>query len=184
MQEDLQRQGSDESRKSFAPDLRERIQETQAAVIAQTNPARALRAIVSSFRGVMINEYDEEEKIGEPLMNEKGISRITSYLIPIVNDATRFGNVSGTEVRKMTLQICNDITEDIGFNWREYGIRNSSSKDLIVDVCIALVLLTLTRSEEQGEKNWLSRVILESVTANNGGQRPKKESFFSKHFKL
>lgn len=183
MQSALQREGSDEQRKTYAPDIKERITEAQAAVIAQTNPAKAIKSVISSFRGCVIDEYGEEHKVGESLMNNYGISRISSYLIPIINDVNRFGDISRDEVRSLTLQLVDDITEDVGFNWREYGIKNTSAKDIIVDSCLTLILITLTRSEDGGEKVWLSKVVLESLSSNSN--KPKrKESTWEKYFKL
>lgn len=184
MQNEIDMEGEAERRKVYAPDIREKVTEAQAAVIAQTNPARAIRAVVKSFEGIMINEYDEEIKIGEPLMNSYGIARISSYIIPIVNDATRFGNIKEKEVRDMTLQIIDDITDDIGYNWREYGVKNHSAKDLIVDSCLALILITLTRSENEGEKRFLSKVILESLSANQGQQKKKSGGSIWDKFKF
>ena len=131
----------------------------------------------------MINEDGEIEKIGIPIMNEQGIGRVSSMLIPFINDPIRFGNISEDEVRSLTLKIVNDITIDIGINWREYGIVNSSSKDIIIDSLMTLIFITLTRSEEQGEKNFLSKVVLESLGAGN--KKPtKKESTWEKYLKL
>lgn len=156
-----------------APQIREQVAETQAAVIAQTNPSKALKVVLKGFEGYILNEYDEYELIGEEIMNKQGRARLASTLIPFVNDVTRFGNISEKEVRDLCLQTLNDLTEDIGSNWREYGIQNSSYKNLILDSLLALILITLTRSEEQGEKNWLSKVILESIGTKQQG---KKES--------
>lgn len=178
----LQNLSDDNQARLVAPQIREQIAEAQAAVIAQTNPAKALRIILEGFRGKIENEYGEFEKIAEPLMNEKGISRIASMLIPFINDPIRFGDIGRSEVRSLSLQISDDITEDIGLNWREYGIKEPSTKDIIIDSLVTLIFITLTRSEEGGEKRFLSRVVLESVGAT-GGANKKKESLWDK-FKL
>ena len=177
----LQDEGMQSQGRLAAPQLREQLAEAQAAVIAQTNPARALRIILESFRGNIVNEYEEIEKFGQPKMNEEGIATIASTLIPFINDPMRFGNISAVEVRAITLQIVDDITEDIGLHWREYGIKESTDRDPIVNAVMGLIFITLTRSEEQGEKNFLSKVVLESL----GAQRPKKkESSWAKYFGL
>lgn len=181
-QANLQDQSIEGQGRLAAPQLREQLAEAQAAVIAQTNPARALKVILEGFRGKMENEYGEFEEVGFPLMNEKGIARIASMLIPFINDPVRFGDISSSEVRDLALKIIDDISEDIGLNWREYGIKEPSTKDIIVDSLTALIFITLTRSERGGEKNFLSRVILESVGGNANNK--KKESAWQKYFKL
>lgn len=177
----LQQESSDSQARMFAPQLKEQIAEAQAAVIAQTNPARALKIILEGFRGNMQDEYGDFQRVGNPLMNEKGIARIASMLIPFINDPIRFGDIKESEVRDLSLQIANDITEDIGLNWREYGILDPSTKDIIVDSLITLIFITLTRSEGGGEKQFLSKVILESIGASH---KKKEESSWRKYFKF
>src|SRR5690554_245911 len=110
-QKELQEEASQSQAQLYAPQLREQLAETQAAVIAQTNPSRALKVILEGFRGNMIDEHGEIVKLGEPIMNEKGIAKVASMLIPFVNDPIRFGNIQGKEVRSAALQISNDITK-------------------------------------------------------------------------
>jgi len=182
-QSKLQNEASQEQAKLYAPQLKEQIAEAQAAIISQTNPSRAIKVIVEGFRGNMIDENGDVIKIGFPLMNEKGIARVSSMLIPFISDPIRFGKIKATEVRHIALKTVNDITQDIGLNWREYGITEPTNRDIILDACLALILITLTRSEEQSEKNWLGRIVLESVQGNKQPQR-KKESFIEKFLKI
>jgi len=182
-QSEIQREGIEEQRKQFAPQMREQMAETQAAIIAQTNPARSLKLVLEGFKGNMYNEDGEWEKMGEPIMNESGISKIASILIPFINDAIRFGNISEKEVRDIALQTLDDVSEEIGTYWREYGIKSAAVRNLIIDSIMALILITLTRSEEQGEKNWLGKVVLESINVGRD-QKRRKESTWEKHFKL
>lgn len=181
---ELQDLSSQSQEKMYAPQLKQQISDTQAAVIAQTNPATALKNVILGWQGYIISEDGEPEKIGEAIMNPFGIQRLASFLTPYVNDPTRFGNMKEEEVRRIIKQIANDVTEDIGFNWREYGIRNQSTKDLIVDAVIVLIWITLTRSTEQGEKNWLSKIVLESLSGGGSSQQKKRESSWQKYFKL
>lgn len=179
----LQREQSDAQSQLYAPQLKEQMAEAQAAIIAQTNPSKALKVILEGFRGNMVNKNGDTEKIGYAIMNEKGISRVATMLIPFVNDPIRFGNIDRKEVRGIALQAVDDISLDIGLNWRSYGIKEASSRDLVINSLMALILITLTRSEEQGEKKWLGKVILESVHGQQSLPK-KKESSWEKYFKL
>jgi len=182
-QSDMQNEAGEQQQRLYAPQLREQLAETQAAVIAQTNPIKALKVLVEGFRGNIINEDNEIERIGEPVMSEFGVSRMSTIIIPFISDPIRFGNISGTEVRSMALQIVNDLTVELGIHWREFGIKHPAAKDLIIDSLMALIFITLTRSEEGNEKNFLSRVVLESI-GNNKKQQRGAESWWAKHLKL
>lgn len=168
----------------YAPQVREQMAHAQAAIINQTNPAKALKIILEGFKGNIINEHGDTEKVAEQLMDEKGISKIASFLVPFINDAIRFGDINRVEVRNLALQTIDDITIEIGTNWRDYGIKYSTFRDIIIDALLSLILITLTRSEEGGEKKWLAKVVLESLSA--GGHKPKRkgESNWEKYFKL
>lgn len=170
-QSQLQEESSEQQTRMYAPQLREQIAEAQAAIIAQTNPSKALKIIIEGFRGNIINEDGEVEQIGNPIMNELGTARIATMLIPFISDPIRFGNIDEREVRNLALRIIDDITKEVGIRWREFGIQDSSSKDLIIDTLLALIFITLTRSEGQGEKNWLGRVVVESI----GSAQKKKQ---------
>ena len=180
-QSDLQHEAAEQQNRMYAPQLREQLAETQAAVIAQTNPIKALKVLVEGLRGNIINEDNEIEKIGEPVMNQTGISEISTKLIPFISDPIRFGHISGTEVRLLALQIVQDLTVEIGIRWREFGIKDPSAKDIVVDSLMTLVFITLTRSEGGNEKNFLSRVILESV---GGNKKSSKEGSIWEKLKL
>jgi len=182
-QDQMQRNAAEAQNKIYAPQLKDQLNEMQAAVIAQTNPAKALRVILEGFRGNIINEDGEIQKIGEPLLNDEGIARLASMLMPIINDPIRFGNIEKKEVRNITLQYIDDISEDIGLNWRSYGIKHTGIKNIIIDCLLALILITLTRSELQNEKNWLGRIVLENISVGKPLMQ-KKESLWEKYFKL
>ncbi|MEX0595283.1 MAG: hypothetical protein WD512_02205, partial [Candidatus Paceibacterota bacterium] len=180
----LQNESAQENAKLYAPQLREQLSENQAAVIAQTNPSRALKVVIEGWKGNMIEDNKEIVKVGEPLMSQRGISRISSMLIPFISDPIRFGNLERKEVREIALQTVNDITQDIGLNWREYGIKEPTTRDIIIDSCLALILITLTRSEEQGEKNWLSKITLENVSGQSKLNPRREKSWADKYLKL
>ena len=118
------------------------------------------------------------------MMNDKGISRVATMLIPFVNDPNRFGDISKEEVRAISLQIADDISEDIGLNWRYYGIKDPTHKDIIVDALTTLIFITLTRSEEGGEKNFFTKVVLESVNAGGGAKKKRNDDGWKRFFKL
>lgn len=182
-QSELQAQDNESKERLYAPQLREQLAESQAAVIAQTNPSKALRIILEGFKGNMLDQNGDTIHLGYPIMNEEGVANLASMLIPFVNDAVRFGNLSDKEIRSMALSTIDDITKDIGLNWREYGMHQSS-RDIVIDACLVLIRITLSRSTEQGEKNWLGRVILESVSGGKPMAKKKEDSWYDKILKL
>lgn len=177
----LQQEASDSQLRQVAPQLREQMAEAQAAVIAQTDPKKSLSQVLEGFRGKIQDEHGSFVKIGKPLMNEEGISIIAGFLTPILNDSTRFGDVPNDSVVAHSQDIIDQITKNLGFHWREYDIANTSVNDIIISDLATIVRWALSRSENGGERRFLSSVILESV---GGQQKKKQESGWSKLFKL
>lgn len=182
-QSQLQSQAGEQQERLYAPQMREQVAEAQAAIISQTNPAKALKIIIEGFRGNILNADGDWERLGNPIMNEYGISRIASILIPFISDPIRLGNVEERNIRQLVLQIAEDIAIEIGINWREYGIRDPSYKDLVLDSCVALIMITLSRSTGGDDKKWFGKVVVESISGNKLPQ-PKKEGVLEKYFKL
>lgn len=173
-QSNLQNEMGDQQTRLYAPQLKEQVDEMKAAVIAQTNPAKALKVLIAGFRGKFINEDNETEQIGDPIMNEEGISKITTSISPYLSDPARFGTVPKEQVRSTTLTIINHLTVYIGINWRRYGMADPSMRDIVLDMLRTLIFFTLTRSEEGNEKNWLGKIVIESIgnqkkPTNKGG---------------
>lgn len=181
-QSNLQSEASEQQARLYAPQLKEQLSEIQAAVIYQTNPIRALRVLVEGFRGNIINENNEVEAIGESIMNNVGIARISTMIIPFISDPIRFGNISAREVRLLALQITNDLTIEIGIHWRDYGVKHPAMKDMIIDSLMTLIFITLTRSEEGNEKNFLGKIVLESI--GNQKKQSKGGGLWEKYLKL
>src|SRR3989304_1972569 len=171
-QSQLGEEESERQTRLVAPQIRDQVIEAQAAIIAQTNPAKAIKSILESFRGNTINEYGKLEKLGIPLMSENGVGRIGSILLTIVNDPNRFGKLSNKEVRRFALAITNKFTDDLGVYWRDYGITDPTMRDVIRVNFATIILILLTRSEEGDDKRFLSRVILETLGVKT---QPKKE---------
>lgn len=175
-QSDLQREDAEQKTTAFAPQLREQVNEMKAALIEQTDPAKSLQIVLNGFRGKVWNS-DEGQfiQVGNPIMNEKGISEVASFLTPILNSSTRFGNISPKFSGDVCLQLIDDITEKIGLNWREYDIKDDPAKHGIIDSLTILTRITISRSEDQGEKNWLARTIIETISGGGTAQKKRRK---------
>lgn len=178
MQEALQEQAGDNQMKPYAPQLQQDIAQNQAVVISETDPKKDIKDLLLEFRGLE-EKNGEIKRVREPLMNDIGINRISSILRPLMINTIRFTRLKEKIIKNFTLQILDDLTIDLGTNWKEYDIRDRSACDHIVDSVAILVFSMLSRSEDQNEKNWLGRISFENVSGGRPNQ-PKKESWLDK----
>ena len=180
MQSDLQRQAGDSQMNSYAPQLHEQAQQTQAVLIAQTNPKEILREIELKLRGERERYDGTIEQISKPLMNQLGRSRILFFMDILINQNTILSHVEDREISKLIIAVGEDLLMDLAVNWREYGVNDRSMLNLIEKSVLIPGFLALKRALGQGEKNWLGKITVENISQNRGGFAPKKEGLLSK----
>lgn len=160
-----------------APNMVQQQQELQAALVAQTDPSIILEEVELKLRGYRL-KYGKIEKVSEPLMNEKGISRMIFILSSVVNQNTILSHLEIEEIGRLIIQVNDDVVDDLVVNWKEYGVKDKMLLDHIVDVTIIPCFMSLKRAWKQNEKNWLNKAVIETISSQP--KMPKKEGFLSK----
>lgn len=186
-QKDLTSQASEDDLMKYAPQMQEHVANSQAVVIEQVNPRKVVRDIILEIAG---QEYDDREKkiiiVGNPLMNEFGLQNAKIKLRGIINQNTIMSSLDPKEITRLMVQWADDLTNDLGIHWREYGIKNLASCDMIVNILIMNSFLALKRAQmgyTGNEKNWYGRIAFEKIGQNQQQPTSKKESILDK-FKL
>ena len=178
-QSELQQQQIQAEQGMNAPALQQQQQQLQAALVEQTNPSHILEDVEQKLRGKKPMMDGSYQKIGEPLMNEKGIGRMIFTLSSVVNQNTILYHLENQEIGNIIVRLSNDIIDDLVLNWQDYGIVDKILLDSIVDAVIFPAFASLKRAWKQNEKNWLNKTVVESISSS---PRPylKKEGVFSK----
>lgn len=178
-QEALQSQAGEDQLKLYAPQMQEQMAQSQAVVIAQTDPLKIIENLKLLLEGKIRTPDGEIKRVREPVMNREGISRVLFLLGAIINDNTRFSHFKEQEINRILVKIADDITMDIGTRWREYDVKDRPMCDYIIDCMIIPSFAVLKRALEQNEKNWIGRIAFESINQNRL-QQPKKEGILKK----
>jgi hypothetical protein len=180
IQEALIDKQGEQQQKLYLPQLQQQMQENQAAVISQTDPRKDIRDLLNEFRGCE-DVNGELKLVRDPLMNEVGLKIVSQILRPLMVNTVRFTRLTNKTIKNFTLQIVDDLTYDIGENWREYDIRDRSACDHIINAIAILVFAMLSRAEDQNEKNWAGKMVFENLSPPRIN---KKESSWLEKFKL
>lgn len=183
MQEALQAQAGDAAIVQAAPQLYEHQQQIQSALVEQTNPSHVIKEIELSLMNKEEMPDGTIKKLGEPLMNDRGVNRMKFIMRSIINQNTILSHLKDAEINKLIMEKADNIIDDLTLNWKEYGISDKMMLDHIVDAVIMPAFFALKRALEQNEKNWLSRITVESVNSNPKLQQPKAGGFWNK-FKM
>lgn len=182
-QQALQRQASQDSSDMYAPQMQEQIQQSQAVLVAETNPDKVVERIILRLEGVRKKLDGSFEKWGEPKLNKYGIDWARYILESCINQNIIMTHLDEKQIAKLIIQLGDSITDDLTLNWKHFGIKSKTDLDIIEDTILFNVYAALNRALGQNEKNWLGRVSIEHISPNAGFPKPKSEGFLSK-FKL
>jgi len=164
-QEALIRQQMQSQEGMNAPMLWQNQQQVQAALVAQTDPAKILDEIELKLKGYKQSmKTGEFEQMAEPLMNDKGVNKLILNLSAIVNQNTILSHLEEEEITKMIIKVGNDLIDDLTLNWKDYGIKDEMSRDHIVNIALFPSFMALKRAWKQNEKNWLGKITIESLS--------------------
>lgn len=166
--------------KLYAPTINESFNEQKAKVIEETNPEKDIIQLEFYLKGYEYDAKGNFKKVKEPVLSEYGINKIITTLRIAAMNTSRLGRIKEKFVRDATLRLIDDFTHDIGLLWREYGIKDETTKDLIISSLTVSLMNLISRSEEQNEKNWLGRISFfsESSNKNQGGEKKNIKDFF------
>lgn len=178
LRKELQEISSDDANIAHFPHVQEQLSQAQAAVIAETDPSKDVEKLFLDWEGKELVD-GKVVKVDKEIINSHGIKQIKSYVKPLMVNNTRFARFDEKEVRRLTLKLTDDLTDDIGMNWRDYGIKDRSTCDLIISTFATMVFSILSRAEGQNEKNWLGKISFESIRSGENVLKPKKSMLSS-----
>ena len=180
MQEQLTQQQLDAQTMALAPQLQEQIQQSQAILVEQTNPKKIVELIMLRLQGKEKKPDGTVVLIAKPKMNKEGIDNIWFILDSHINQNIILSHLEIREIQQIMEAISEDLVDDLSLNWKRYGVEKKTDLDTINNSIMVNIFLCLKRAEGQNEKNWLSKISVEQISARGGVQAPKKESFWSK----
>lgn len=180
MQEALQQQQIESGQLVNAPVLHEQIQANQAVLVEQTNPQKVVKAIILRLRGLEEHPDGTLVKVAEEKVNKIGIDNIWFILDSHINQNIILSHLKQKEISNIMDALQIDLVDDLGLNWREYGIKKKTDLDTINDSILTNIFTSLKRAEGQNEKNWLKGITVENISNASRPQLGKKEAFWDK----
>lgn len=164
----------------YAPQLQEQTQQSQAVMVAQTDPEKVVEKIILELRGLKKQDDGTYVQWGNPKMNDKGIEWATYILRSLINQNIILSHLEDWQISKMMVQIGDSITDDLTLEWRSFGIKNKTDLDIIEDTLLFNIFASFNRALGQNEKNWLGRVSVEHISGVPNGLKQDKGGLLSK----
>ena len=148
----------------------------QGSILYLTNPDQMIKKMELSFRGVHETKKGVYEQVGDPLMNEKGISSITGEVQAIVNQASVMSEFERKDIPMLMDFLSDTVCKDLMLNRVLYGITNPAARDKIFFEATTTCFVILKRGFEGGERRFWKGTQLDTTTTIN---QPQKKGLFS-----
>lgn len=126
------------------------------SIITLTNPDTELHNLEMTLRNIVKDSKSKSgyKLIGEPLLNEEGITSVLGMTQAAVNRITVMSNLDKFEVQNIILFLTDTIGKDLMVNRVKYSIKNSSARDRIVYAVLTTAYICMKRATDEGERKF------------------------------
>lgn len=184
VQSALQQQQIQQQQGLQAPLIFQDRQQVQATLVEQTNPIHVVEDVRMKLMGFWQKPNGKYERLTDPIMNNFGIGRMLFYLSCVVNQNTILSHLQTEEIGKLIIKLSDDIVDDLVLSWKEYGIKDKIMLDHITNAVLFPAFMALKRAWSQNEKNWLNKIVVESISTGTPRYMPEKKEGWLSKFKM
>lgn len=156
------------------------MQSYQGTILQLTNPEAEMYKLELSLRNMKIDNNGKLVKLGEPLLNEIGISSVIGQVQALMNQVTIMSNFEKNDIEKLTDYLGDTLARDLMLNRIKYEIKDGYDRDKIYFQSLTCAFVTMKRALEQGEKRFWKGSQQEIITRIDGQSGNKNKSFFNK----
>lgn len=131
-------------------------QQYGSSITVLTNPENELYKMELALRNMMLDREGNPKPVGEPLMNELGISSVMGQVQAIVNQTTVMSNFDRRdEVILLTDYLADTLAKDLMVNRHTYNISNDgASRSKIYFIATSSAYICLKRAFSEGERRF------------------------------
>ena len=124
------------------------------SIVLLTNPENDLFKFELFLRGMVLDEQGNPKQVGDPLMNEKGISSLLGLLSTTVSQNTVMSNVDDKGIGILMELNADTVAQLLMMNRRRYEIKDFSIATTIMNAYVNKTYLTLRRPYEEGDRRF------------------------------
>jgi hypothetical protein len=151
-------------------------QQYGSSISTLTNPENDLFKMELSLRNMILDKEGNAKPVGEPLMNDAGISSVMGQVQAIVSQTTIMSNFDKREeIGILTEFLAETLAKDLMINRVSYGIRTQAARSKVYYISITSAYICLKRALSEGERRFWKgteqniRQIIEQPGQNSPG---------------
>ena len=107
-----------------------------------------------SFRNIIIDANGNPKQVGDPLMNEIGISSVIGQSQSMINQNSVMSFLDKQEIPKLMGFMADTLIKDLMHNTVRYDIKNKNDRNKILFESLTTSHICLKRALEKNEKNF------------------------------
>lgn len=157
------------------PPKEEEREPAEIGIIREMSPTKVLEDLRKQLKGFV---YDYEEKkwirMGEALMNDKGIGKYLAVMSSVITPLLTFSKYDEEEIKNWTLYVCEKTIPTIYVNYKEYGIQSKSDLNLISTQIPVLTISAFKKAVGAGDRNLIRGTVSEQMM-NRAGNFPMQQ---------
>jgi len=147
-------------------------------LISQASPEKQLEEIEWRIRGYKKNSITKQwEKVDPkaPEINDLLVSRYISYLSSLLNENTRFTNLSSGEINAIMRLVIKYFVDDMKSNAEIYGLRTDyTERTRIGHIMLNEIYIVLKRAQNGMESKRIFKTLQIGESLNPFAQQKKK----------
>jgi hypothetical protein len=156
-------------------------QQYGSSMLQMTNPEGEMQKMELALRSQVVDKDGNPQQVGEPLLNEIGLSSVIGQVQAIVNQTTIMSNFDKNEIPILVDYLGDTLAKDLMINRVSYNIRTKAARSKIYYIALASAFICLKRAFEQGERGFWGRIQQEIKQYVEGGNS-SQGGFFQKLF--
>jgi uncharacterized protein YkvS len=154
------------------------INQFSGSIVLLTNPQNELHKLELTLRGLMEDAEGKMVVSGEELLNAKGVASVLGMIQSVVSQITIMSNFKDQDISKLIMLLGDTMNKDLMLNREYYEIKNASSRDKIIMVCMQNAYITLKRGLDEGDRRFWKGSTQE-ITQRFAGEQSKSKGFLS-----
>lgn len=144
-----------------------------SSIMYLTNPEHELYKLELTLRSEILDTEGKPKKMGEPLMNEKGICAVIGIVQTIVNQVTVMSVLDKREIPVLMDFLADTLAKDLMLNTGAYEMRKQD-RDKVFFTVLTSAFICMKRATDEGlsdKKFW--RGSVQEITSKIEGQQKK-----------
>ena len=152
----------------------------QGAITELTNPAKDLIELELSLKGKYIDENGNEQIMGDPLCNEKGVASVLRMCKATVSQVSFMSNYEEEDVPKLVIYLAKTLIRDLMFNKIKYDIKSDVARHQITYIACVSSFAACKRALENGERRFWKGSQQETTIRTEAGMNKGGKGFWGK----